>query len=140
MSKLEQVCIHVGGDDMKMIRTTRVANTYKTEWAIEKIKNAALKFEAANGRKAKVACMGLAFKPDIDDLRESPALYITRRLISEGLDVLPVEPNISDHAKFDVVDYKDAIAQADVITFLVGHKEFKDLKIETELDFCGVTN
>ena len=67
--------------ESKMIRSAREVNTYKTEWAIEKIKNEALKFEATNGRKAKVACMGLAFKPDIDDLRESPALYITKRLI-----------------------------------------------------------
>ena len=129
------------GIESKMIRSAREVNTYKTEWTIEKIKNEALKFEAANGRKAKVACMGLAFKPNIDDLRESPALYITRRLIADGLEVLAVEPNILlSTAEFNVVNYKDAIAQADVVTFLVAHKEFKDLEIETELDFCGVTN
>jgi len=132
--------VHAGGADAKMIRTAREVNTYKTEWAIEKIKNEALKFENENGRKAKVACMGLAFKPNIDDLRESPALYITRRLIADGLDVLAVEPNISEHNEFDVVNYSQAIEQADVITFLVAHKEFKTLEIKTELDFCGVTN
>ena len=127
-------------EDAKMIRTAREVNTYKTEWAIEKIKNSALKFEAENGRKAKVACMGLAFKPDIDDLRESPALYITRRLIADGLDVLAVEPNISEYSEFEVVNYNDAIAEADVVSFLVAHKEFKKLEIETDLDFCGVAN
>ncbi len=132
--------VHAGGEDAKMIRTAREVNTYKTEWAIEKIKNAALKFENENGRKAKVACMGLAFKPDIDDLRESPALYITKRLIADGLDVLAVEPNISKHKEFEVVNYKDALKQAGVVTFLVAHKEFKDLEVETDLDFCGVTN
>ncbi len=132
--------VHAGGEDAKMIRTAREVNTYKTEWSIEKIKNAALKFENENGRKAKVACMGLAFKPDIDDLRESPALYITRRLIADGLDVLAVEPNIENFTEFDIVDYKDALAQADVITFLVAHKEFKGLDIKTDLDFCGVLN
>jgi len=130
--------VHAGGDDAKMIRTAREVNTYKTEWAIEKIKNAALKFENENGRKAKVACMGLAFKPDIDDLRESPALFITRRLIADGLDVLAVEPNISEHNEFDVVNYKDALEKADIVTFLVAHKEFKGLDIQTDLDFCGV--
>ena len=130
--------VHAGGEDAKMIRTAREVNTYKTEWAIEKIKNEALKFEAENGRKAKVACMGLAFKPDIDDLRESPALYITRRVIGDGLDVLAVEPNITKHGDFDVVDYKTALKEADVVTFLVAHKEFKGLDVETELDFCGV--
>ncbi len=130
--------VHAGGEDAKMIRTAREVNTYKTEWAIEKIKNEALKFENEHGRKAKVACMGLAFKPDIDDLRESPALYITRRLIAGGLDVLAVEPNVEDFTEFAIVDYKEALEQADVVTFLVAHKEFKGLDIKTNLDFCGV--
>ena len=130
--------VHAGGDDAKIIRTAREINTYKTEWSIEKIKNAALKFENENGRKAKVACMGLAFKPDIDDLRESPALYIARRLVSDGLDVLAVEPNIESHDEFTVIDYKNAVKEADVVAFLVGHKEFKDLDITTDLDFCGI--
>ena len=132
--------VHAGGDDAKMIRTAREVNTYKTEWAIEKIKNAALKFENENGRKAKVACMGLAFKPDIDDLRESPALFITKRLIADGLNILAVEPNVKEFKEFTLVDYKDALEQADVVTFLVAHREFKGLDIDTELDFCGVLN
>jgi len=126
--------------DAKMIRTAREVNTYKTEWVIEKIKNAALSFENKHGRKAKVACMGLAFKPDIDDLRESPALHITRRLIADGLDVLAVEPNITRHTEFEVVEYKKALSEADVVTFLVAHKQFKALEVETDLDFCGVIN
>ena len=130
--------IHAGGEDAKMIKTAREVNTYKTEWAIEKIKNASLEFKNKNGKKAKVACMGLAFKPNIDDLRESPALYITKRLIADGLDVLAVEPNIKEFKEFALVDYKDALEQADIITFLVAHKEFIDLNIQTDLDFCGV--
>lgn len=130
--------VHAGGETAKIIKTAREVNTYKTEWVIEKIKNAALKFENENGRKAKVACMGLAFKPDIDDLRESPALYIARRLKSDGLEILAVEPNIESHKEFEIVDYKDAMEQADIVTFLVAHKEFKNLDIETYLDFCGV--
>lgn len=132
--------VHAGGDDAKMIRTAREVNNYKTEWVIEKIKNEALKFEAQNGKKAKIACMGLAFKPDIDDLRESPALYITQRLIEENLDVLAVEPNIASHKRLELVGYQEAVAQADIVAFLVAHKEFKALKIETNLDFCGVLN
>jgi UDP-N-acetyl-D-mannosaminuronic acid dehydrogenase len=131
--------VHAGGKDAKMIRTAREVNTYKTEWAIEKIKNSALNFEKENGRKAKIACMGLAFKPDIDDLREAPAMYITKRLIADGFDVLAVEPNIESYDEFEIVDYKDAIEKADIVTFLVGHKEFKDLGVKTDLDFCGVS-
>ncbi|MFX4233886.1 UDP-N-acetyl-D-mannosamine dehydrogenase [Aliarcobacter butzleri] len=130
--------VHAGGQTAKMIRTAREVNTYKTEWAIEKIKNAAFKFESQNGRKAKIACMGLAFKPDIDDLRESPALYIARRLKAEGLEIFAVEPNIKSHKEFEIVDYKEAIKKADIVTFLVAHKEFKNLNIKTNLDFCGI--
>jgi len=132
--------VYAGGSDAKMIRTAREVNTYKTEWAIEKIKNAALAFENGNGKKAKIACMGLAFKPDIDDLRESPALFITKRLIADGLEVLAVEPNIATYKDIEIVDYKKAIEQADIVTFLVAHKEFTDLKVNDALDFCGVLN
>ena len=132
--------VHAGGETAKMIRTAREVNNYKTEWAIEKIKNAALTFEAQNGRKAKVACMGLAFKPDIDDLRESPALYITKRLKADGLDILAVEPNIESHDELEIINYKKALEKADIVTFLVAHKEFKTLEIKTNLDFCGVLN
>jgi len=132
--------VHAGGDDAKIIRTAREVNTYKTEWSIEKIKNAALKFEAENGRKAKVACMGLAFKPDIDDLRESPAVYITKSLISQGLDVLAVEPNLKSHKSFEIIDFETAINDADIIVYLVAHKEFKGIRIfgKDVIDFCGV--
>ena len=133
--------VHAGGEDAKMIRTAREVNTYKTQWSIEKIKNAVLKFENEKGQKAKVACMGLAFKPNIDDLRESPALYITKRLIAEGFDVLPVEPNIKRFSEFEIVAYPEAIAQSDIVVFLVGHKEFKELEISEDksvIDFCGV--
>jgi UDP-N-acetyl-D-mannosaminuronic acid dehydrogenase len=132
--------VHAGGDDAKIIRTAREVNTYKTEWSIEKIKNAALKFEKENGKKAKVACMGLAFKPDIDDLRESPAVYITKSLISQGLDVLAVEPNLKSHKSFEIIDFETAINDADIIVYLVAHKEFKGIRIfgKDVIDFCGV--
>ncbi len=142
--------VHAGGDDAKMIRTAREVNTYKTEWAIEKIKNEALSFEAEHGRKAKVACMGLAFKPNIDDLRESPALYIARRLTDELENVACIEPNIPLDTKLttqgskrlDLIDYQDAVNKSDIIVFLVAHDEFKDLnKLDKiSLDFCGVLN
>lgn len=132
--------VHAGGEDAKLIKTSREVNNYKMEWVIEKIKNAVLKFENKNGRKAKVACMGLAFKPNIDDLRESPALYITKKLKSDGIEILAVEPNIKAYKDFEIVEYKEAIENADIVTFLVAHKEFKKLDIKTDLDFCGVLN
>ncbi|PLY05614.1 MAG: UDP-N-acetyl-D-mannosamine dehydrogenase [Arcobacter sp.] len=133
--------VHAGGDDAKIIRAAREINTYKTEWSIEKIKNAALTFEKENGRKAKVACMGLAFKPDIDDLREAPALYITNTLKAQDFEVLAVEPNISTHSNFNIVNHNDALVKADIIVYLVAHKEFKNLKVNNDkiiIDFCGI--
>ena len=134
--------VHKGGDDAKIIRTAREVNNYKTEWAIEKVKNAVLIFEKENGRTAKVACMGLAFKPDIDDLRESPALLVTRRLKADGLDVLAVEPNIESHSDFEILQDSDAIESADIIVYLVAHKQFKGIRIfgKKVIDFCGITN
>lgn len=131
--------VHAGGEDAKIIRTAREVNNYKTEWVIEKIKNEALSFENKNSKKAKIACMGLAFKPDIDDLRESPALHITQRLIADGLDILAVEPNIESFDEFDIINYKEAIEKADIIVFLVKHQEF--IGIETKksiLDFVDI--
>ena len=128
--------VHPGGDDDKIIITAREVNTYKTEWVIEKIQNEALKFEAEHGKKTKVACMGLAFKANIDDLIESPALYIAQKLANELENVVCVEPNINNS---QLVSIEDAM-EADIITFLVGHDEFKGLDIKTNLDFCGVLN
>ena len=84
--------------------------------------------------------MGLAFKPDIDDLRESPSLHITKRLVDEGLDVLAVEPNIKSYDGLNLVNYKEAVKAADIVVFLVAHKEFKGLKVANKLDFCGVVD
>ena len=126
--------------EANIIKTAREVNTYKTEWVIEKIKNEALKFENENGKKPTIACMGLAFKPDIDDLRESPALYIAKRLTNELENVVCVEPNIPVDAKLDLklIKLDIALEEADIVTFLVAHKEFKGLGVKTNLDFCGV--
>jgi UDP-N-acetyl-D-mannosaminuronic acid dehydrogenase len=128
-------------DEAKLIKTARKVNNYKTEWVVEKIKNSILKFELENKRKPQVALMGLAFKPDIDDLRESPALYIARKLNKEFDNLIFVEPNIKNFDEFEITDYKKAIEKADIVAFLVAHREFKKLKLGHNkiLDFCGVT-
>ncbi len=127
-------------EEARIIRTAREINTYKTLWVIEKIKNAALEFEQKHGRKPKIAAMGLAFKPDIDDLRESPSLYITEYLYQTGYDILAVEPNLNKKSLngLKLFDFRQAVSEADIIAFLVAHKEFKTLEIpegKTVLDF-----
>jgi len=127
--------------EAKIIRAAREINNYKTEWVIEKIKNTALQFELKESRKAKIACMGLAFKPDIDDLRESPALEVTNHLIHDGFNVLAVEPNVSQLDNILLTNYNEAYRSADIVVFLVKHKEFQSLTNPTNqkvIDFCGV--
>jgi len=87
--------------------------------------------------------MGLAFKPNIDDLRESPAKYIAQKVLqnANNEEYYIVEPNITEHKVFKLTNYKEAVKKADIIVFLVAHKEFKNLEItsdKTVLDFCGV--
>ena len=129
--------------ESKIIGTAREINNYKSFWCAEKIKNEALQFELQHGRKPKVALMGLAFKPNIDDLRESPATYIVQKVIqaSGGEDYFITEPNIERHSVFKMTSYQDAFDQADVVAFLVAHREFKELSPTPEkvvLDFAGV--
>lgn len=130
-------------EEAKIIRSAREINNYKTEWAIEKVKNAALQFKIDNGKDAVIACMGLVFKPNIDDLRESPALHVAEKLREDGFDVLFVEPNLKNHDKFDLTSLKNVKEKCDIMVFLVAHKEFKGIVITKEIqviDFCGVTN
>ena len=129
--------------ESKMIGTAREVNNYKSFWCAEKIQNEKLQFELKHGRKPKTALMGLAFKPNIDDLRESPAKYIAQKVLqnSNNEQHFIVEPNIESHSVYKLTDYKEAINKADIVVFLVAHKEFLNLDIPDEkilLDFCGV--
>ena len=127
--------------ESKIIRSAREINNYKTEWAIEKVKSTALQFKIDNGRDAVIACMGLAFKPNIDDLRESPALHVAEELAKDGFNILFVEPNLKTSEKFNLTSITEAKDSCDIMVFLVAHKEFKGLNGEIQmqvLDFCGV--
>ena len=130
-------------EESPLIKKSREANNYKTEWVLEKIKNKALAFKIEKSKEPIIACMGLAFKPDIDDLRESPALYVTDTLQKTDYTILAVEPNLVSNTERVLVETSEALKQADIIVFLVSHSHFKTLKIEETkevLDFCGVLN
>jgi len=127
--------------ESKMIATAREVNNFKPEWCIEKIKNAQLEFELKHKIKPKTAVLGLAFKPNIDDLRESPALYIAKEIYKSPQKCMIVEPNISVHDFFDLTNLKKAIKLCDIIVILVKHDEFKSLVLNENqllIDFCGV--
>jgi UDP-N-acetyl-D-mannosaminuronic acid dehydrogenase len=124
----------------RMIRTAREVNNYKTHWVIEKIKNACLEFRLENGREPVLACLGLAFKPDIDDLRESPAVEVVEALIKDGIQCMVVEPNVESHPHFSLSSLEDAIAKADIAVVLVAHTAFKEVSFSNarKLDFVGL--
>ncbi|GAA6369055.1 UDP-N-acetyl-D-mannosamine dehydrogenase [Odoribacter splanchnicus] len=129
--------------ESQLIAKAREINNYKAFWCAEKIQNTMLKFELEFKRKPVVAMMGLAFKPDIDDLREAPAKYITTRVMQgcNNADILIVEPNITEHNVFKLTDYKEAYDRADIVVYLVAHMPFKNLPYREDkiiLDFCGV--
>jgi UDP-N-acetyl-D-mannosaminuronic acid dehydrogenase len=129
--------------ESKIIGTAREVNNYKSFWCAEKIQNEKLKFELKHKRKPSIALMGLAFKPNIDDLRESPAKYIVQKVLQNDNngEYFIVEPNITIHNVFKLTNYNDAVDKADIIVFLVAHDEFKDINIKSEkvkLNFCGI--
>ena len=121
----------------KMVEQARRTNDYKADWVVEKIKNQVLQFEKDNGRPPVLTCMGLSFKPNIDDLRESPALFISEKL-SHSLNILVVEPNIESHHFLQLVPYLEGL-KSDICVYLVAHKQFNVNNIkENDLDFCGL--
>ena len=129
--------------EARMIAMAREVNNYKADWCVEKVKNAMLRFELDHQRKPVVAMMGLAFKPNIDDLRESPAKYIAAKVMQgcNNADILVVEPNIASHNVFKLTPYDEAYEKADIVVLLTAHNEFKTLQWSDDkviLDFCGI--
>lgn len=127
-------------DTAKLIRTARETNDYKPKYVVEQVVKAVEGIE-----RPTIACLGLAFKPDIDDLRESPAVDITVELAKLGYNILAVEPNIHElPAKLSVLEniqltaLEQATAQADLLLVLVKHKEFIGLPVNGKaLDFVN---
>jgi UDP-N-acetyl-D-mannosaminuronic acid dehydrogenase len=130
-------------ENTKLIKTAREVNSYKTKWVINKIKNIADINFLKSDIKPKIACLGLVFKPDIDDLRESKALEVATTLSSDGYDIIIVEPNIKSYENLKIVDLLEGIEQADLVCLLVKHREFLNSEIKEKLikkkvlDFCG---
>ncbi|MFV8386979.1 UDP-N-acetyl-D-mannosamine dehydrogenase [Vibrio parahaemolyticus] len=122
-------------EEAKLIHQARKTNDGKPLWVIDKIEAAVSHIE-----KPTIACLGLAFKPDIDDLRESPALEITKLLALKGYNILAVEPNIEVLPKefralenVQLVDLNTANTKADVVAVLVKHQEFTGGKTTRQL-------
>lgn len=131
-------------EEAQIIAKARQINNYKAEWCAEKIKNAILKFNIGHdGQHPVVALMGVAFKPDIDDLRESPSAHIIDEILDscQDAEILVVEPNVKSHARYTLHDYKEAYDRADIVAMLTAHTPFRQLPYDatkTILDFCGI--
>lgn len=128
----------------RIIREARIINNHKTEWVIERIESEIRKLSEKFKRQVVVACLGLSFKANIDDLRESPALEIAAKLKQNGHNIMAVEPHVDTHEQLTIVGYDEAIDKADLIVILVPHKYFKQKLFATNfgekitLDFVGI--
>lgn len=117
-------------NEAKLIKQSREVNDYKPEFVIEKVMNAVKELKLNN---PKITCFGLAFKPNIDDLRESPALGICKKLSLKFKNVLAVEPNIKvlpsvlQQENVELVSLEDGL-KSDVLVMLVEHNEFKNIQ------------
>lgn len=123
-------------EEAKIIHIARKINDAKPEWVIEKVKSTILEILKLNPKKSirdiTIACFGLAFKANIDDLRESPALEITQKLIKQQLGkVVAIEPNLDDKSfeNIELVSLDYALDAADIHLILVDHDEFKNIEI-----------
>ena len=129
--------------ESKIIATARNINNYKSFWCAEKVKSTMLEYELKHSRKPVVAMMGLAFKPNIDDLRESPSKTIVGKVMQmcNNAEILIVEPNVEEHNTFKLTPYQEAYDKADIVVMLTAHDQFKTLPYDESkviLDFCGI--
>ena len=108
----------------KLLRVAREVNDGKPQWVLDKIRASAARF-----RHPVIGCLGLAFKADVDDVRQSPAVQIVESLLEQGVgEVLVAEPNLSTHPRFRLHPYREVIERADIVVLLVDHRQFRELK------------
>ncbi|HUS98616.1 MAG TPA: UDP-N-acetyl-D-mannosamine dehydrogenase [Hyphomicrobiaceae bacterium] len=110
----------------RLMTVARTINDGKPDWVVEQVTAHAKKF-----LKPVIACLGLTYKADVDDLRESPALKVARQLKAAQLgELLVSEPNLRVHPDFELLDASSAVERADIVVVLVAHKEFRALARE----------
>ncbi|WP_213524315.1 UDP-N-acetyl-D-mannosamine dehydrogenase [Nonlabens sp.] len=121
-------------NESRIISQARKINNYKPEWCLDKILDEIKQFKKQFNRNPIIGIYGLAFKPNIDDLRESPALSIALKLLNTYTEdkLMFVEPNISFHNKIKISTLGESLEKIDVGVILVGHKEFKNINIRKE--------
>ena len=130
--------VHASPESTPLVKMARTVNERKPQLVVERIARRAERF-----KQPKIACLGLAYKPDIDDLRESPAVVIVDELIRRKVgDVCVVEPNLDSHPRYELQSLEAALDGADIVVVLVSHRPFKSippnlLAEKTIIDVCG---
>jgi UDP-N-acetyl-D-mannosaminuronic acid dehydrogenase len=130
--------VHAAPALTPLIRQARETNSKKPDWVVERIVRRAERL-----KRARIACLGLAYKPDIDDLRESPSVEVIRRLKERAeYELRIVEPNLDAHPEFELSMLESALDGSDIVVFLVAHREFKQipknlLAEKIIVDTCG---
>ena len=131
--------VELAPTEARLIRTAREVNESKPHWVVERVGRKAERF-----KNPRIACLGLAYKPDVDDLRESPAVEITEQLIRAGVgEVYAVEPFIDAHPTIPLRELEAAVTAADIVVILVGHRQFarmprRLLAEKIVVDVCGL--
>ena len=127
-------------DSTPLIQSARAVNENKWKWVANDINTKAQKLKIKLGRNPLVGCLGLSYKPDVEDLRESPALKITNQLLSLDLNLMVCEPNLRQHSFIKLYELEYINNRADLIVILVAHSEFKkfDFNNANVVDYCGI--
>jgi UDP-N-acetyl-D-mannosaminuronic acid dehydrogenase len=131
--------VELASDKAKLIRAAREVNETKPHWVVERVVAKASRF-----RRARVACLGLAYKPDVDDLRESPSLEIAKELAArDDMDVIAIDPYVESHPDLELRQLDDGLDDFDIVVLLVPHREFRRmphrwLKEKLVFDVCGM--
>ena len=126
----------------QLIQTARKVNNSKTEWCIEVIRTKYKSIKSSIKREPTIGCLGLTYKPDVDDIRESPALKITEKIKKEGFKIIVCEPNMESYKDLQFHDINYILEKADLILILVAHSQFKSINFSSYevIDFCYLNN
>ena len=129
--------------DTMMIQSARAVNRKKTAWVIDRVLQEVEQYEVLRGKRACVTQLGLSYKEDVGDLRESPALEIAYALQAKGLEVACVDPHVDCVEGLHLLDMEAALSRSNIVIALVRHAEFTQFKfqeyeISVFLDFCDL--
>ena len=126
--------------ESNLLLTAREVNHQKVNWVVKKIQEKAKSLKNKIGREPNIALMGITFKANVNDIRNSPALEIIKELSKTSLKIMPHDPFVDHSEFFSIYSIEDINKYADLIVYLVPHEYFKNFKFERKniIDFCGL--